>query len=70
MERVTMREVAEQDPFGRDVFKAGETVRPGRYRRLDSLYVVELEHEDVLPAALDGHATCYTCIQTWNDIRS
>ena len=64
-----MREEMEQDLLGQGLLRAGATVRPGRYKRLDSRHVVELEHEDVLPAALDGHATCYTRIQIWNDVQ-
>jgi hypothetical protein len=65
-----MREEAEQDPFEHELFLAGgEPVPPGRYKQLDGPHVIELDHEDVLPAALDGRVTCYTRIQTWNDIQ-
>ncbi len=53
-----------------ELYLAGEKVQPGRYKRVDSGHVVVLEHEDVLPAAMDGQSTSYTRIQFWNDINN
>jgi hypothetical protein len=55
-----MRREPETDTFGNELFLAGQHAPRGRYKQLDGTYVIELEHEDVLPAALDGRATCYT----------
>ena len=50
-----------------ELFLAGERVPPGRYRRLDSSVEIVLENEDYLPASLDGHVACYTCVRsTWS----
>lgn len=59
-----MRREPETDSFGNVLFLAGEHAPCGRYKQLDSSNIIELEHEDVLPAALDGRATCYTRVQT------
>ena len=64
-----MPQVPEQDLFGRDLFLVGEHVPAGRYKHIDGPQIVVLQHNDILPADLDGHATCYICIQIWSDIR-
>jgi hypothetical protein len=37
---------------------AGECVAPGIYQRLDTEMTLHLEHEDFLPASLDGQVAC------------
>ena len=61
-----MRREREKDTFGNEMFLAGEHAPSGRYKQLDGSRIIELDHEDVLPAAIDGHATCYTRVQTKN----
>ncbi|CCW35408.1 hypothetical protein CTKA_02508 [Chthonomonas calidirosea] len=44
---------------GRPIYLAGQRVMPGRYRQLETGREVVLEHEDRLPASLDGRIACY-----------
>lgn len=44
---------------GRPIYLAGQRVIPGRYRQLETGREVVLEHEDRLPASLDGRVACY-----------
>jgi hypothetical protein len=57
----------EMDQHGNELYLAGDPAPSGRYKELDGRRVVVLESDDVLPAALDGHATCYMRIQHWRD---
>jgi hypothetical protein len=41
------------------IFIAGERVPEGIYRQIGSSRQVVLEHEDVLPASMDGRVACY-----------
>jgi hypothetical protein len=52
------------------LYKAGERVLPGVYRRIDAPgRKIVLEREDVLPASLDGHVAEYERIDnTWDQI--
>jgi hypothetical protein len=42
-----------------EIHVAGEKVPAGMYRRVDTGRVVQLVHEDSLPASLDGRVACY-----------
>ena len=44
------------------LFLAGERVAAGCYRRLDVNAAIRLEHEDYLPASLDGRVACYVYV--------
>jgi len=55
----------EKDIFGNDLFLAGRQAPSGRYKQIDGTHIIELEYDDVLPAALDGRATCYTRVQSF-----
>jgi hypothetical protein len=58
---------SEIDELGRRVHLAGAIVPAGRYRRVDSSTIIEIEDESVLPAALDGRSTSYTRASPWSD---
>lgn len=60
---------ADSDPATEDLFLAGEKVLPGVYRQVGGAREVRLEHEDFLPASLDGRVACYMRVQnTWADM--
>lgn len=49
-----------------ELYLAGEQVPPGVYQQIGSTREVRLDHEDYLPASLDGHVACYTRVrETW-----
>ena len=53
-----------------DVYTAGQTVPPGRYRRVGASCEVVMEREDLLPASCDGTVALYVRQPlTWADIR-
>ena len=52
-----------------ELFLAGERVRPGTYRQIGGMRQVLLEHEDFLPASLDGRVACYILVHdTWEQL--
>ena len=52
-----------------ELFLAGEKVRPGMYRQIGGARHVVLDHEDFLPASLDGRVACYTrAYETWGQM--
>ena len=52
-----------------ELFLAGEKVRPGTYRQVGGMRQVLLEHEDFLPASLDGRVACYMRVHnTWEEL--
>ncbi len=53
----------ENGQFGDELFLAGERVPQGIYRQIGADREVKLEHEDFLPASLDGRVACYTRIR-------
>ncbi len=55
-----MRKVPETDMLGNELFLAGELAPSGYYKQIDGSQIVELKHDDLLPACLDGRVTCYT----------
>ena len=42
-----------------EVYLAGARVPPGRYVEIETGREVHLQHEDYLPATLDGHVAAY-----------
>ena len=49
-----------------EIYLAGERVAPGNYKQIDGHRRICLDHEDVLPASLDGRVACYERLQyTW-----
>jgi len=59
----------ENDQFADEVFLAGERVPSGVYRQIGGSREVRLDHEDFLPASLDGRVACYMRVHpTWQDI--
>lgn len=54
---------------GEEVFLAGEKVRPGIYRQIGGSREVCLDHDDVLPASLDGKVACYLRVRhKWGEM--
>lgn len=49
----------ENDSFDEKLYLAGERVSEGLYQQIGSGREVRFEHEDVLPASLDGRVACY-----------
>jgi hypothetical protein len=47
-----------------ELFLAGERVPSGIYKQIGGTREVRLEHEDFLPASLDGRVACYTRIDS------
>ncbi len=59
----------EHESFGEELFLAGEQVLPGTYRQVGGMREVRLDHEDFLPASLDGKVACYMRISnTWGQL--
>lgn len=54
----------EHDQFVEELLLAGERVPPGVYRQVGTNRVVVYDHEDVLPASLDGRVACYVRVQS------
>ncbi len=48
---------------GEELFLAGERVRPGIYRQIGGFRQICLDHEDILPASLDGRVACYRLVR-------
>ena len=64
-----MRHKFAHDATHEDLFLAGEKVRAGVYRQIGGEREVRLDHEDVLPASLDGRVACYTRVSsTWGQM--
>lgn len=60
----------ENDQYIEELYLAGERVGPGRYKQLGSTREVLLQHEDLLPASLDGRVACYVQVhQTWGQMQ-
>lgn len=54
---------------GEEIFVAGQRAMPGHYRMLETGRAVVLEHEDVLPASLDGRIACYVRVDnSWAQV--
>ncbi len=49
----------ENDQFVDELFLAGERVPSGVYKQIGGDREVKLDHEDFLPASLDGRVACY-----------
>ena len=62
-----------QDPtdFGEgEIYLAGERVPAGIYHQIGNRRKVYLDHEDVLPASLDGCVACYErLLYTWHQVQ-
>ncbi len=59
----------EHDSHGEEIYLAGERVLPGTYRQVGGMREVRLDHEDILPASLDGRVACYMRISnTWGQL--
>ena len=59
----------ENGQFVDEVFLAGERVPSGVYKQIGGDREVNLDHEDFLPASLDGRVACYMRVQNaWNQI--
>ncbi len=54
-----MWEQPENDQFVDELFLAGERVPSGTYKQIGGSREVRLDHEDFLPASLDGRVACY-----------
>ena len=54
-----MWEQPENDQFVDELFLAGERVPSGIYKQVGGSREVRLDHEDFLPASLDGRVACY-----------
>lgn len=64
-----MWEQPDNDQFVDELYLAGERVPSGVYRQLGSTREVRLEHEDFLPASLDGRVACYVRMNyTWSQL--
>ena len=57
-----MNREPEADPILGEIYLAGERVLPGIYRQIGVGREVVLEHEDRLPASLDGRVACYEVV--------
>ena len=58
------------EPDEGEIFLAGERVPPGAYREIAGPRMVVLDHEDYLPASLDGRVACYERMRyTWGQIQ-
>lgn len=54
-----------------DFYLAGERVALGIYKQVGGSRQLCLDHEDSLPASLDGHVACYRRVQfTWGQIQA
>ena len=53
-----------------ELYIAGQHVTAGRYRNVETGREVCLEHQDFLPASLDGRVAVYVCVEyTWERIQ-
>ena len=66
-----MQTNTKNSPLEDDFYLAGERVAPGIYKQIGGLRELYLDHEDYLPASLDGHVACYKRVQhTWGQMQS
>jgi hypothetical protein len=62
---------SEADPFGGDLYRAGQWVPPGVYKAVEGERVLGLAQGGHLPASLDGRVACYRRVwATWGEIAS
>lgn len=60
---------SENDQYVDELFLAGERVPSGVYRQVGGGREIRLDHEDYLPASLDGHVACYMRVpSTWGQM--
>jgi hypothetical protein len=52
----------QNDQFAQELYLAGERVPPGRYKQVEGRRIITLDHEDILPARLDGCVARYVRI--------
>ena len=65
-----MWEQPENDQFADELFLAGERVPSGTYRQVGGGREIRLDHEDTLPASLDGRVACYMRVHNaWSQIQ-
>jgi len=57
----------DENEMEEELYTAGERVPSGRYKHVDSPYILKLDGDDTLPARLDGHVTYYVRICMWGD---
>lgn len=51
------------------LYLAGERVSPGIYKHIGGNRLIKIEHEDFLPASLDGRVACYSKINNaWHHL--
>ena len=49
-----------------EIYLAGHLVPAGKYRQIGGSREIRLDHEDILPASLDGRVACYEPLpSTW-----
>ncbi len=66
-----MQSHAKHDPLEGEIFPAGKRVAPGHYKQIGGTRELYLDHEDYLPASLDGRVACYERVQyTWEKMQS
>ncbi len=59
----------ENDQFVDELFLAGERVPSGVYKQIGGAREITLDHEDFLPASLDGRVACYMKVHsTWSQL--
>lgn len=59
----------ENDQFVDELFLAGERVPSGVYKQIGAGREVRLDHDDYLPASLDGRVACYMRVRsTWSQM--
>ncbi len=59
----------ENDQFVDELFLAGERVPSGTYKQIGGGREIHLDHEDFLPASLDGRVACYMRVNnTWSQL--
>ncbi len=54
-----MWEQPDNDQYSDRLYLAGDTAPAGNYRQLGTNRQITLEHDDFLPASLDGRVACY-----------
>ena len=61
----------ESDQFVDELYLAGERAPRGVYKQLGSERKIVLEHDDSLPASMDGRVACYVRMEhTWDPPRT
>ena len=59
----------DNDQFVDELYLAGERVPSGVYRQVGNGREILLDHEDFLPASLDGRVACYMRVnRTWSQV--